>query len=193
MIVAALVAAACGTEEAGHPQSTDPAEFASESLDDADIAREDDGPIETTDTQPTASLNPTDIPGEPINQFNLEIGDCFDRIEDLQDGRLTTITTKVPCDGPHGFQIFQRLIYPAEHPSIYPGEIAVRDYAVQRCYREFRPWVDQEYELSDLEIDVIIPPQENFEDDVARYRGIHCLVTRVDDDPMIGTSFQSGW
>jgi hypothetical protein len=190
--VAALIAAACSSGEVDHARASDPAEFASESLDDT-TPRQDDTTTATPDEEPASLLSPTDIPGEPINRFDLEVGDCFDLIEYLQDGRPTTITTRLPCDGPHGFEVFQKLLYPAEHPSIYPGEGPVRDYAVQSCYREFPAWVGQEYELSELEIDVIIPPRENFEDDVARYRGIHCSVTRPDGEPMIGTSFQSGW
>lgn len=191
--IGALIAAGCSTDTADPAPATDPAEFASESLDAAaETPRVHDDSTPTTEVHDIAPVL-TDVPGEPINKFTLETGDCFDLVEALQDGRPATITTRLPCEDPHDFEVFATLLYPAEHPSIYPGEDVVRNYALQSCYRRFEPWVGREYELSALEIDVIIPPRENFEDDVARYRGIHCLVERADGDPMVGSSARSGW
>lgn len=188
-----LLATGCSDDSQADAPSSDPAEFAADVLTEATRAqRAAEARGVTTTTEP-APLNPTDIPGEPVNQFELATGDCFERIEDLRDGRPNTITTKLPCAEPHGFEIFHMLRYPAEHPSVYPGETVVRSFALESCYREFESWVGQEYEVSELEIDVIIPPQENFENDAARYRGIHCWVERVDGDPMVGTSRLSGW
>jgi hypothetical protein len=85
------------------------------------------------------------------------------------------------------------LSYPAEHPSPFPGESVVREFAMQSCYRAFEDWVGQTYELSELDIGVIVPTEENFEDDAARYRGIHCWVERYDAEPMVGSAAGSGW
>jgi hypothetical protein len=195
VLVAAAVAlggglGACGDDGRG-TAADDPARFADESLDAVDDrARSDDA---VTTTAPPTSLDPTDIPGAPVNQFELDIGDCFDRLEDLQDGRPVVITTRLDCDEPHHMEIFHRTLYPAEHPSVHPGDTVMRDYALQACYREFPGWVGQEYELSELDIGVIVPPRENFEDDRARYRGIHCWVERVDGEAMTGSSRGSGW
>jgi hypothetical protein len=188
---ASLLASACSDDTSDDARSTDPAEFAAESLDEVN----DTPPIgaDTSSTTEPVALDPADIPGDPINKFNLRTGDCFELIDDLEEGRPVTRTTRLPCEDPHGFEIFHELLYPAEHPSIYPGEGTVRQFALESCYREFGPWVGQEYELSALEIDVIIPPRENFENDAARYRGIHCWVERVDGEPMIGSSRGSGW
>jgi hypothetical protein len=183
-------AGACGDDTGDGARPDDPAQFADESLDAARDAATTDG---TTDPAPTTSLNPTDIPGEPINQFALDVGDCFDRLEDLRDGRSVVITTRLACDEPHHYEVFHRLEYPAPHPSVYPGETALRDFALQSCYREFPAWVGQEYELSDLDIGVFVPPRENFEDDRARYRGIHCWLERVDGEPMSASARDSGW
>lgn len=181
-----LVVAACSDDDSTDADRADPAEFAAESL--ATSPGDD-----ATTTSLTEPLNPTDIPGEPLNKFSLETGDCFDQIEDLEGGVPVTRTTRIVCDEPHGFEIFHRLQYPAPHPSVYPGEQAIREFAIASCYREFEPWVGQEYERSALELDVIIPPRENFENDAARYRGIHCWVERVDGEPMTGSSRGSGW
>lgn len=170
----------------------DPASDESDTADDTADTTADDTADATTTTEP-APLDPTEIPGEPINPYNLARGDCFDQIEDRQNGQPVTITTKLPCDEPHHLEVFAILGYPADHPTPYPGDEAVRDFALRSCYRVFTPWVGAAYETSALEIGVIIPNQENFEDDAARYRGIHCWVRRFDGEPMIGTSEGSGW
>ena len=194
LVATALVLVACSDDDGSSAPPDDPAQFAADNL--AEAARrgaaDEAAPSSTTTTEP-APLDPTEIPGEPVNQYSLVTGDCFDQLEDRRDGLPVTITTRISCDEPHHFQVFAQLTYPAEHPSIYPGDAAVRDYALQRCYREFTPWVGSEYELSDLGIGVIIPNQENFESNAARYRGIHCWADRTDGEPMIGTSRDSGW
>ena len=119
--------------------------------------------------------------------------DCFDQIEDRRDGLPVTVTTRIACDEPHHFEVFAQLTYPADHPSLYPGDTVVRDYALASCYRKFASWVGTEYEVSDLEIGVFIPTRESFEDDAARYRGIHCWVRHEDGEAMVGTSRDSGW
>ena len=132
-------------------------------------------------------LDPTTIPGQIIDKYSLEVGECFDRLEDLRDGRPVIITTRLDCDEPHHFQIFAALTYPAEHPSLYPGDDIMFDFALRSCYQRFEGWVGTTYELSELEIGVITPDRENFENSAARYRGIHCWVEHVDGDELIGT------
>lgn len=195
LVSATLLVSACGSDGGDSAPANDPARFAAEELDANPGSQRDAGVDESstpTTTEP-APLDPTDIPGEPINQYNLGVRDCFDQIEDRRDGLPVTITTKLPCDDPHHFEVFAQFTYPAEHPSIFPGDAVIRDYAIASCYRVFPAWVGSEYELSELEIGVIIPTQTNFEDDAARYRGIHCWVERTDGEPMIGTSKDSGW
>ncbi|MDW3219379.1 MAG: septum formation family protein [Acidimicrobiales bacterium] len=187
-LAAVLALTGCG-DDGGDEASADPAEFAAEEL---EAARRRSVDATTTTTDPD-ELAPSDVPGAPINQFNLQLGDCFDRVDGLIDGRPNTITAELSCDEPHHFEVFHRFTYPAEHPSPYPGEPALRDYALQVCYRRFAEWVGNEYEVSELDIDVIVPRRQDFEDDAARYRGMHCSVTRVDGEPMIGTSEGSGW
>jgi hypothetical protein len=198
LAVFGLVLSACGGGDDDSAPANDPAQFAAENLAaNPDSQRGADGETTATgepdaDAEPTP-LDPTEIPGEPINQYNLSVRDCFDQIEDRRDGLPVTVTTKIPCDEPHHFEVFAQLSYPAEHPSVYPGDAVIRDYALASCYRKFSSWVGSEYELSDLEIGVIIPTQENFESNAARYRGIHCWVGHEDGEPMIGTSRDSGW
>ena len=131
-------------------------------------------------------------PGTVISHYNLRTNDCFDREEQLVSGQSLITTTRLPCDEPHRFQVFAQLEYPAEHPSVYPGDDVMEDFALLSCYRHFEPWVDAVYETSELEISVLTPNQIDFEDDMNHYRGIHCAVHRLDGDRLTGTARSSG-
>lgn len=193
-----MSAAACSDGGDGNGGASDPAEFAAETLEaDREIAPSENATtdqelpvVETDDTTPSA----VDIPGAiGLDESQLLQNDCFDRVEVLDQGRPQTITTRLRCNESHHFQVFHLLAYPAEHPSVYPGDEVVRQFATESCYREFETWVGQEYEISVLDISVIIPNQEEFEGDNSRYRSIHCLVDRQDGDPMVDTAQGSGW
>lgn len=192
LLVVGSVLVACTDSPAAESPSVDGSDGADLEADgtDEDGGSSDDAATTTTEVAP---LDPTEIPGEPINQYSLAVRDCFDQIEDRRDGQPVTITTRLPCDEPHHLQVYAILDYPAGHPTPYPGDETIRNFAVRSCYREFVPWVGTDYETSELDIGVIIPNRENFEDDAARYRGIHCWVRRVDGEAMIGTSEGSGW
>jgi len=146
----------------------------------------------TTTTDHPKPLDPTSIPGEVINQYSLTVGDCFNQIRDLRNGLPVVITTKVGCSGPHEFEAYHRLEFPAGFPAIYPGDKVMRDFALESCYRVFDTWVGEQYEVSSLDIEVLTPTQDNFEDSAARYRGIHCFVHRSDGAPLTATTRGSG-
>ncbi|MFQ5557830.1 MAG: hypothetical protein ACE5GB_10050 [Acidimicrobiales bacterium] len=185
MVAAALLATACGGDVSAPPREfVDPAAVvagqAQAPATDAGVDS-DDGP-----------LDPTQIPGDIINQYDLVSGECFDRIEDIRAGRRVVITTRLPCEGPHQFEVYHTLQFQAPHPAIHPGEDVMEDFALQACYAEFEPFVGRLYELSALEIGVFTPTRKNFEDDAARYRGIHCWVGMADGSELIGSAQGSG-
>ena len=188
-LAAALLAAACGDDSAGGENGDDvddPAAAAAAALDGG--AGPDSGTADDTEAgDESEQLDPTTIPGEIVDKYSLEIDDCFDQLEDLRAGRPVTITTLLPCDDPHHFQVYARLTYPAPHPSTVPGDNVMADYALRECYLEFPAWVGTSYELSDLEIGVITPTLENFENSQSRYRGIHCWVEHVDGEALVGS------
>ena len=192
VVGAALFMAACSSETVEPLSLEDPAEFASERLEATEAEPRTPDAGSTADPSQTTTV-PAQIRGSVINQFSLSVGDCFNRLENLAVGRSTVITSLIDCDLPHDHQIYHVLDYPAPHPSIYPGDKVMDDFAVQSCYRQFAQWVGNDYETSELDIGVITPPQENFEDDASRYRSIHCWVERFDGGPLIGDAHQSGW
>jgi hypothetical protein len=207
LAVAAFAAASCSDDQPAD-QPTDPAAAADAALT-AMAALPTTTSTMPLNTPPTDTL-PTDFepidentpsidepyvapgPGTVISHYNLRTNDCFDREEQLVSGQSLITTTRLPCDEPHRFQVFAQLEYPAEHPSVYPGDDVMEDFALLSCYRHFEPWVDAVYETSELEISVLTPNQIDFEDDMNHYRGIHCAVHRLDGDRLMGTARSSG-
>ena len=188
-----LLAASCGDDDTAEDvPADDPAFAAAAALEAAgrSTTTEASDPDETDDEP--VQLDPLDIPGEIIDKYSLEVGECFDRLEDLRAGRPVIITTRLRCDEPHRFQIFAAVTYPAEHPSLYPGDDIMFDFALRSCYQLFPEWVGTTYELSELEIGVITPDRENFENNAARYRGIHCWLEHVGGEELTGTMRGSG-
>ncbi len=205
---AAIFAASCGSGDGAGARPSDPAAAASAALDeqstqpasgpgaattsDDEEAGDEGEPDGATTLPPDLSgdepRDPTTMPGAVINQYVLNIDQCFDRIEDLVSGRTRIITTLLPCSSSHRFQIFGRLDYPAPHPSLYPGDGTMENFALDSCYLRFEDWAGIAYEISELEIGVLTPDRENFEDELAAYRGIHCWVGAVDGEPLVGTA-----
>jgi hypothetical protein len=214
LAIAAFVVAAY-SDDTPATQQTDPAAAADATLSDqATLPTTTTTEAATTTTEaantpPTDTL-PTDFapidentpsfdepyvppgPGTVIIHYDLRVNDCFDREEELVSGESRVTTTRLPCEESHRFEVFAELEYPAEHPSIYPGDDIMEDFALQSCYRHFERWVGSVYETSELEISVITPNQIDFEDDLNRYRGIHCAVRRLDGEQLVGTARRSG-
>lgn len=189
MATTALLAGACGGSDDADGFGRDPAAAADAALTAAaaqfDASVTGDGTTSTVprQNQPNDTTPPT-LPGIIVNEFLLAVNECFDRIEDLSGGRLRIITTKLPCDEPHGAQVYSRIEYPAAHPSYYPGDDIMEDYALAACYVHFEPWVDAAYETSALEIRAITPTRQAFEE--TGYRSIQCYVERSDGEPLVG-------
>ncbi len=206
MAVIVLVAGACsGSSTTAAGSTSDPAAAAALALDSSGSTKAAVDSPTTASTTPTAStvvahaaeeptqpLDPTAIAGAIVNQYTLVVGDCFDQIRDLRNGLPVVVTTKLACGAPHEFEVYDRLTFPAGFPALYPGDKVMRDFALQSCYRTFESWVGAKYETSILDIEVLTPTQTNFEDPVARYRGIHCFVHRSDGQLLTTTTRGSG-
>lgn len=130
----------------------------------------------------------TQIRGEPINQYDLVTGDCFNRLETLRAGRKVVITTKLGCDEAHQFEVFHKFDYDAPHPAIFPGDDVMTEFGMRTCYGEFDSYVGQMYELSEFEIGIFIPTRTNFEDSRSRYRGITCWLYSIESTETEGSA-----
>jgi len=190
-----LTTVACSADDGSNSFDRDPAAAADAALDQAaaafDASVTGDGTTSTVarQQQPNDTTPPT-LPGIVVNEYLLAVNECFDRVERLNQGVAGTVTTRLPCDLPHQAQVFSRIAYPADHPSFYPGDDIMEDYALAACYVYFEPWVDAPYETSALDIGAITPNRSNFEDQGYRY--IQCYVERSDGEPLVGDARGSG-
>ena len=197
LVVTSLVAVSCSADDAADESLRDPAAAADAILTrraaEFDPTVDGDGSVaaddEETDTQ-QPTITTSTLPGIIVNQFLLTLDECFDRVETLTGGVQTVVTTRLRCDEPHLAQIFARVKYPAEHPSFYPGDDIMEDYALATCYVYFEPWVGSLYETSELEIRAITPPRDAFEEQ--GYRWIQCYVERSDGGSLTDTARGSG-
>lgn len=133
-------------------------------------------------------IDPLAIPGEIISEYNLVDGDCFNRLEGLQSGRRLAITARVDCDQHHWAEVYHTFELDVAYPAVYPGDDAVRGFALRVCYEQFSAFVGEAYELSVFEIGVFTPNRTNFEHEEARYRGVHCWLHHTDDLPLAETA-----
>lgn len=146
----------------------------------------------SADSADISILDPLSIVGEIIRDYDLVNGDCFNRIEDIIQGRKVVITSRIECEDAHTYEVFHMFELDVPHPAIYPGNTAMREYALQRCYEYFADFVGEIYELSLYEIGVFTPDRTNFEHEVARYRTVHCWLYRNDLAPMTSSAKGTG-
>ncbi len=184
-VATALVAAACGGGDDTSPTGDtlpDPAAAAAEAAADpaADAARTGDTEASTPVTTTTGRLDPAALPGVIVNKYDLLPGECFSQFDEITEQTRSVVTTRIDCDQPHQSEVYALLHYPVPHPALFPGDDAIRRWAIVNCYDAFEAYVGAPYELSALEIGVFVPTADNFENPVARYRGVHCWVQRDD-------------
>ena len=190
LLALGLLAGACGGgDEADRP---------SIQLDPAAVAAAGRGEAATTATRSDAGdeeidlFDATQIRGDPINQYDLVAGECFNRLEALRAGRKVVITSRIECDDPHQYEVFHILQYDAPHPAIFPGDDVLVEFGLNACYMEFESFVGEIYELSQFDIGVFIPNRENFEHSRARYRGVTCWLHLQGLEEGEGSAHDSG-
>ena len=154
--------------------------------------------VQESELVPTTSLvevRPTlpdesapDWIGAVVNLHDLVVGDCFNRYSWSNDERLIEIDTKVECSGPHHGEVYLRTEHPAQAGAPWPGDREMEAFATAKCYGAFASFIGQIYELSELELGSLTPSRANFEDDVARFRSIHCYVYLEGDTELVGTA-----
>ena len=91
------------------------------------------------------------------------------------------------CETPHDAEIFHYETHPAPFGEPYPNDREMQKYALRVCYTPFESFAGTLYELSRLDIGVITPTRENFEDAKARFRGISCYVNDEDGEQLVGS------
>jgi hypothetical protein len=93
----------------------------------------------------------------------LEIGDCFDRIDEPEVGDRAV--WRLDCADPHTREVYDLVAYEGEGATggtPYPGVAVVQDWAEQACYDRFEAFVGVRWTLSELEIEVWWPSEESW-------------------------------
>ena len=129
--------------------------------------------------------------GDVVNLHDLEDGSCFNRYSWVQDDRQVEIDTRVPCTGPHQYEVYLRTEHPARAGAPWPGDQEMEAFARAQCYGAFAAFVGEIYELSELELGYLTPSRTDFEHEDARFRGIHCYLLRDDGEEMVGSARDS--
>lgn len=181
--VLAVVAAACSRGDDEVASTTTVADTTTT------IAQLDEGEDPAIDLPPDAGapLGPYD----PII-YSLDIGACFNLYTVALSQTVTEFVTAPACDAPHQNEVYFRVEHPGGPDEPYPGDDAMREWALRRCYEQFESFVGQIYELSSLEIGLAMPPREYWEDSARRFRRVTCWVSGSEDEPLIGSTRGTG-
>lgn len=152
------------------------------------VASDDDAsePTPTAATDPLAATTTTPtavVPeGLPIQTFELKIGDCFNRYDEIvtEAGEAAgTRTTKVPCTTPHGNEVIALLTRPEDATQPFPGTTALTEWAQTECYAIFPTVLGIDYEVSRYEIGSFVPTESQWVEGL--YRTVHCYVFLPDE------------
>ncbi len=101
------------------------------------------------DATPSTGATTPPRPGTPVipdGGLSIAVGDCF-------TGTATTSrdVTPIPCDGPHGSEIYAVLLSPGDASAPYPGQEALLDQVAPICREDAFtdyvgvPWNESRY------------------------------------------------
>jgi len=116
----------------------------------------------------------------------LAVGECIndDQVDAYLQGSAYSVTS---CDEPHHNEVFYRYEFP-EGP--FPGEEAVHAEMANTCLLAFEPYVGRDYESSALDVFPTWPTEGLW---ASGDRSGECLLYEVDQSPLVGSAYQSGW
>ena len=148
-----------------------------------------ENPFEDSDSTGAAgqtTIVETTVVVDAPSDYGLAVGECIDdsEMEHYFEGDDYTTTS---CDGPHDNEVY----YLHEYlPGPFPGEDAVSEELEDVCRGEFEIYVAHDYESSSLAIYRLWPGPDLWE---SGERIGECLLYDGDQDPLIGSAYQSGW
>ncbi len=179
--------AACASSSEGAGADAEP-DSGSNDRSEADAG--DENGVQSTETESDIP----DVPGAPLNRFDLQIGQCFNEgswYDEALDRRVD-LTATVSCEQAHQSEVYHEAEFPAPNGAPFPGDSAMTEWSTQLCYDAFDDFVAAEYEVSTFEIGFVQPSKETFEHPVGRHRRVFCYVFDVGGDRSVGTAQGSG-
>lgn len=118
--------------------------------------------------------------------LNLKVGDCFSL-----DGRpMVEEVSAIPCDLPHGIEVFATVDDPAPPGAPYPGMDAVRAAATPGCQAAYERFVGVRYVRSSKWWINILSPAESYW--VIGIRANWCTLATVRGEQTMGSGRGSG-
>lgn len=146
-------------------------------------------PFENLDATEAASQTTTvetTVVVDAPSDYGLAVGECIDdsEMERYLEGDDYTTTS---CDDPHDNEVYFLHEY---LPGPFPGEEAVSEELEGVCRGEFEIYVAHDYESSSLAIYRLWPGPDLWE---SGERIGECLLYDGNQDPLIGSAYQSGW
>lgn len=125
-----------------------------------------------------ASGDTPNVPGAPLNRFDLQIGQCFNEgswYDEARDRRVD-LTASVDCAAAHQNEVYHEAEFPAPNGAPFPGDTKMTEWSTQLCYDAFLGFVDTEYEVSTFEIGFVQPTKDTFEHPEGRHRRVFCYL-----------------
>ncbi len=130
---------------------------------------------------PDAAPTPTPVPeGRTVNQYDLDVGTCFNTYElySEQLDETSELTTEVDCLRPHDGEVYATYFHPADGSTPYPGNNEMELWAKINCHDGFEAFVGRAFEESELYIGTIRPTEETWL--AGPHREVICYVHALD-------------
>ena len=189
-----LLIGACASEESSDSDAAEdttatPQIIASEAGGDGD-GEEGDAGTEGVEAEPT----PTPAPqGVVVSPYELVTGDCFNEytLVDANEVRQE-VTTALDCNLAHDGEVYFHLFFPGDANTAFPGESKLSEWSQEQCFAQFAEFVNQVYELSELDIGMILPTLETWTG-AGLHRQVTCYVRAWRGGQLQGSMRSTGY
>jgi hypothetical protein len=172
--LAIVSATACSAGDGDGDAAAEPA---------AAIVAATEGEADTDD--PAVEERP--LEGRTIDRFALETGMCFNEyvLTDAETGETSELTTRVDCRRAHDGEVYAEHVHPADATVQFPGSSELQRWGTEVCYDDFEGFVGELFELSRLDIGVIVPDEPSWT--AGLYRTVACYVRAGDSELLSGS------
>jgi hypothetical protein len=126
------------------------------------------------------------VDGGSVGAFQVRVGDCFDdAVVDEGEYEVSDVPG-VPCTEPHDNETYA--VFDLAVDSFPEGD-AMGELAYESCYERFQPFVGRDYETSTLDINMMYPSRESWQQND---REVICAVYDVEANKLIGSAQDRG-
>lgn len=141
---------------------------------------------EEADTD-AAGVEERPLEGRTVDRFALETGMCFNEyvLTDAETGETSELTTRIDCRRGHDGEVYAEHVHPADASVPFPGSSELQRWGTEVCYEDFAGFVGELFELSRLDIGVIVPDEPSWT--AGLYRTVACYVRAGDGELLSGS------